>query len=386
MGQHTLGARQRTRTRMPAGMGLLAAAVASSFGLGGLAPAALACSRVTWVGPANQVITGRSMDWPYGFNSHFHVIPRGQRLDGAGGPNSLAWTTRYGAVVVSGSTNPGGAIDGVFDGVNERGLAANLLYLAENDFGLATAAAGRPRLSFAAWTLYLLSQYGTVAELVKAVAEDRIQIVPVPFGPGGRARATVHMAVSDASGDSAVIEYLKGRPVIHHGRQHRVMTNSPVYSEQLKLNAFWSTKDRNRELPGSIQSPDRFVRGSYYAQQLPPTTDTRQALAGVMSVMRNISVPWGTPDPEHPNISPTWWRTLIDQSNRVYYFDSALSPQMVWVNLNQIDFSPGSGIRAIRIEGNDDLQGNVTRQLRPAAPIRFLAPAAPPAAPVPDRG
>lgn len=64
----------------------------------------------------------------------------------------------------------------------------------------------RPRLSFAAWTLYLLSEYGSVKELVQAVQADRIQIVPIPFGPGGKAKATVHMAVSDASGDSAVIE------------------------------------------------------------------------------------------------------------------------------------------------------------------------------------
>ena len=97
---------------------------------------------------------------------------------------------------------------------NERGLAANLLYLAENDFGLATAPADRPRLSFAAWTQYLLSQYATVKELVQAVKADQIQIVPVPFGPGGKAKATVHMAVSDASGDSAVIEYLKGKGAI----------------------------------------------------------------------------------------------------------------------------------------------------------------------------
>ncbi|MFN6339594.1 MAG: linear amide C-N hydrolase [Cyanobacteriota bacterium] len=350
------------------------AAALTALGLGTVSPAALACSRVTWVGPANQVITGRSMDWPYGFNSHFHVIPRGERLDGAGGVNSLKWTTRYGAVVVSGSTNPGGAIDGVFDGMNERGLAANLLYLAENDFGIATADARRPRLSFAAWTLYLLSQYGSVAELVKAMAADQIQIVPVPFGPGGKAKATVHMAVSDASGDSAVIEYLKGKPVIHHGRRYQVMTNSPVFSEQLKLNGYWVTRDRTKELPGSIQSPDRFVRASYYVGQLPPTTDPRQALAGVMSVMRNVSVPWGTPDPEHPNISPTWWRTLLDQKNQVYYFDSALSPQMVWVNLRQIDFRPGSGIRAIKIEGNEALQGNVNSQLKAAAGIQFLAP------------
>jgi penicillin V acylase-like amidase (Ntn superfamily) len=352
-----------------------AATILASLGLGVSVPlVAQACSRVTWVGPAKQVITGRSMDWPYGFHSHFHVIPRGERIDGAGGLNSLRWTSRYGAVVVSGSTMPGGPIDAVFDGVNERGLAANLLYLAENDFGLATADTRRPRLSFAAWTLYLLSQYGSVAELVKAVAADQIQIVPVPFGPGGKAKATVHMAVSDASGDSAIIEFLKGKPVIHHGPQYQVMTNSPIYSEQLKLNAYWTTRDRNQELPGSIQSPDRFVRASYYLQQLPPTTDPRQALAGVMSIMRNVSVPWGTPDPEHPNISPTWWRTLIDQNNQVYYFDSALSPQMVWVNLKQIDFRPGSGLRAIKIEGNDSLQGNVTTLLTRAPDIRFLGP------------
>lgn len=348
--------------------------VSAALALVGVPAAALACSRVTWTGPDQQVITGRSMDWPYGFNSHFHVIPRGERIDGAGGLNSLMFTSRYGSVLVSGSTEPGGAVDAVFDGMNEKGLAANLLYLAENDFGIAQAGTTRPRLSFAAWTLYLLSQYATVKELVEAVQADQIQIVPVPFGPGGKAKATVHMAVSDASGDSAVIEYLKGKPVIHHGRQYQVMTNSPVYSEQLKLNAFWATKDRSHDLPGSIQSPDRFVRGSFYNEQLPPTTDPRQALAGVMSVMRNISVPWGTPDPEHPNISPTWWRTLLDQKNGVYYFDSALSPQMVWVNLRQIDFSPGTGIRAIAIETNPNLQGKLNGQLQPAPAIRFLAP------------
>jgi penicillin V acylase-like amidase (Ntn superfamily) len=351
-----------------------ALAIAAALGLLAAPVASLACSRVTWTGPDQQVITGRSMDWPYGFNSHFHVIPRGEAIDGAGGVNSLRFTTRYGTALVSGSTEPGGPVDAVFDGMNEKGMAANLLYLAENDFGLTSADARRPRLSFAAWTLYLLSEFATVKELVQAVRQDRIQIVPVPFGPGGKAKATVHMAVSDASGDSAVIEYLKGKPVIHHGRQYQVMTNSPVYSEQLKLNAFWATKDRTHELPGSIQSPDRFVRGSFYNEQLPATSDPRQALAGVMSVMRNVSVPWGTPDPEHPNISPTWWRTLLDQKNGVYYFDSALSPQMVWLNLRQIDFSPGSGIRAIAIETNPSLQGKLNAQLQPAPPIRFLTP------------
>lgn len=47
---------------------------------------------------------------------------------------------------------------------------------------------------------------------------------------------------------------------------------------------------------------------------------------------------------------------------------------MVWVNLAKIDFLPGSGVRALKIEGKDALQGVVTGKLRPSAPIGFLAP------------
>jgi len=43
------------------------------------------------------------------------------------------------------------------------------------------------------------------------------------------------------------------------------------------------------QLPGSIQSQDRFVRASYYLSKLPQTNDERQAVAGVFSVMRNVS-------------------------------------------------------------------------------------------------
>jgi len=331
---------------------------------------AQACSRVTWLGPEGAVVTGRSMDWPYSFNSHIYVISRGTTQDGAGGTNSLRWTTRYGAVVTAGTLNPDGPINGAFDGINEQGLAANLLYLGETDFGPAPTD-NTPRLSFAAWTAYLLTNFSSVEEVVSA---NPVYIVPVNFGPGGVAHASVHMAISDASGDSAIFEYLNGKLVIHHGRDFQVMTNSPSYDQQLALNAYWARQDRNRILPGSHQSEDRFIRASYYLEKLPQTTDRRQAVAGVFSVMRNVSVPWGQADPDHPNLAPTYWRTVIDQKNRVYYFESALSPNIVWVDLKTIDFSPGSGIRRVRVEGNDTLIGNINQNFEPSAPISFLAP------------
>jgi choloylglycine hydrolase len=353
---------------------LLAALCALGLALG-IAPPASACSRVVWLGPDGAVITGRSMDWPYSFNSHLYAVPRGSTQDGGGGENSLTWTRKYGAIEAAGTTDPSGPIDGVFDGMNEKGLVANLLYLGESDFGPAPSD-NRPRLSFTAWTDYVLTNYATVDEVVEAFTNPSIYIVPINFGPGNAAHPTVHMSVSDATGDSAIIEYLDGKPVIHHGRQFQVMTNSPTYDEQLKLNAKWDDVDKNKELPGSIQSQDRFVRASYYLGKLPQTADERQAVAGVFSVMRNVSVPWGVGDPEHPNLSPTYWRSVADSTNKIYYFESALSPNIVWLNLNNVNFAPGSGIRAVAVEGNYSIIGNIDTALAPAKPINYLAPTA----------
>ena len=47
--------------------------------------------------------------------------------------------------------------------------------------------------------------------------------------------ATLHLAIEDADGDSAIMEFDGGGPVIHHGREFTLMTNDPTYDEQLEL-------------------------------------------------------------------------------------------------------------------------------------------------------
>ena len=135
--------------------------------------------------------------------------------------------------------------------------------------------------------------------------------------------------------------------------------------------------DGAKVLPGSHQSEDRFVRASYYLKRLGDAeTDARKQVAGVMSVMRNVSVPWGAPDPEHPNIAPTYWRTVLDHGRRIYYFESALSPYVVGVDLTKIDFAPGSGVRSVALEGEKayKLSGDISAELKPSEPIANLAP------------
>ena len=263
---------QSALTRFIAGLGVLIALL-------GLAPAANACSRVTWLWPGRHGHHRSFHGLAVPSTPHLYAMPAGSTRDGAGGVNSLTWTRKYGAIEVAGTTDPNGPIDGVFDGMNTAGLVANLLYLGESDFGPAPAD-DRPRLSFAAWVDYVLTSFATVNEVVDAFTDPAIYLVPINFGPGGAAKPTVHLSVSDASGDSAIIEYLDGKPVIHHGRQYQVMTNSPTYDQQLTLNARWENVDRNKDLPGRFSPPTGSYAPPTIWSKLPQTTNERQAVAG----------------------------------------------------------------------------------------------------------
>ena len=73
---------------------------------------------------------------------------------------------------------------------------------------------------------------------------------------------------------------------IYDKKQIGVMSNEPIFNEQLKLNCFWEHVDEKGLLPGSNQPVDLFVRASYYSKKLQKNIlIDNEALAGVLSVM-----------------------------------------------------------------------------------------------------
>jgi len=182
----------------------------------------------------------------------------------------------------------------------------------------------------------------------------------------------MHLSLSDATGDSAILEYIDGKLVIHHSPEYGVMTNSPVYEQQLALNAYWDQIGGNNFLPGTIYAADRFVRLSYNLKSSPKYEDQRLAVASVFSQMRAIGVPLGMEDPDHPNISMTLWRTVADHGAKVYYFESAIMPSLIWVDLNKVDFTAGAGAKKIAIEYETALAGDVSDEFEPAEPFKWL--------------
>ena len=223
---------------------------------------------------------------------------------------------------------------------------------------------GKPTISIGAWLQYFLDNYATVEEAVEAMQDAPFTVV-APVLPNGRA-ATAHLSISDPSGDSAIFEYLDGELVIHHGPECRVMTNSPIYEQQLALNAYWDLVGGNNMLPGTISAADRFVRLSYNLKSSPKFKDRHMAVAAVFSQMRAIGVPLGMSDPNHPNISSTLWRTVSDHDAKRYYFESAIMPSVFWVDLEKVDLKPGASPKKVDINGPKVLAGEVSAEFEPA--------------------
>lgn len=321
-----------------------------------------ACTRCLRVFKDGTVVVGRSMDWVEDPDSEIWVFPRGMKRTGNAGARSLEWASRYGSVAVSfyGAAS--------VDGMNEKGLVANTLYLAESDYG--TPVVNRPNLSIGGWAQYVLDSYATVAEAVAGLEQEPFTVI-APVLPNGEP-GVGHLAISDPSGDSAILEYLNGRLTIHHGHEYTVMTNSPPFQDQLALNAYWQEIGGDLMLPGTIRAADRFVRTSYYVNAIPAEMTGMTAIASVFSVIRSASTPLGISTPGKPNVASTIWRTVHDQKARVLYFDSATSPTVFWMPLEQCDFTTGSTVKKLPLKGGRTYSGDASGSLQPAEPFPFL--------------
>lgn len=322
-----------------------------------------ACTRVVYQGNKDMVITGRTMDWKEDTRSNIWIFPRGMERNGEVGKDPMRWKSKYGSVVTSAydicST----------DGMNEKGLVANLLWLAESSYPQWNGE--KPALSIAAWVQYMLDNFATVSEAVSGIEKNTFDVVS-DMMPDGTRMATLHLSISDVTGDNAIFEYIDGKLNIHHNRSYQVMTNSPVFDQQLALDDYWKTIGGTTFLPGTNRAADRFVRASFYINAIPKTEDTRTALASVFSVIRNTSVPFGISTPDQPNISSTRWRTVSDQKDKVYYFESTLYPNVFWVDFKDVDFSEKAPVKKLNLLDGKTYAGNTAKEFVTAKPFQFL--------------
>ncbi|MFA0813542.1 linear amide C-N hydrolase [Microbulbifer epialgicus] len=321
-----------------------------------------ACSRGIWKNEQG-VFAARTMDWGHSFNDALLINPRGMEMVGEEGKNPAKWTSKYGSVVQSiipyarqfgFSEN-----DGATDGINEKGLAAHILYLGETRYSEPNNV---PGISYMRWLRFILDNYANVADAVEGMKKVRISPVKV-----GEEVLGAHMAIEDPTGDSAIFEIINGKLIVHHGKKYTVMTNDPPYDWQLVNLPFYQGFGGNKSVPGGIEGADRFVRLSYYLKHLPEPSNDIQAAGYILSAIRTVTVPFGAPysrvgasgEIKEDATYPTWWLSLMDLDKKIYYFNWVKNPNIIWVDLNNIDFSNKKGKRIIDPK-NPDLVGDIT--------------------------
>jgi choloylglycine hydrolase len=327
---------------------------------------ARACTRILWNENKLAVVVGRTMDWPESTEPVLTVFPRGMQRDGGRlgsqsvvADNPARWTSKHGSVVVT--------VYGVgtADGVNEKGLAVHMLFLTATDFG----PRDKTKIGVQAglWGQYLLDNAATVTEALELM--NGMQ--PVKVTVHGH-DSTVHLAIEDAGGDSAILEYIDQKLLVHHGREHRVLTNDPAYDLQLEhLAGFdFTNATRRTPLPGNVDPRDRFVRSSYFLQKLPEPKTDREAIAGILAIARNASVPFGAPNNAPGTLYNTEYRTAIDLTNRRYYFELTTTPNLIWMDLARLDLRPGAPVMVLDPD-DISLSGNVSARFEATSTVPF---------------
>jgi len=337
-------------------------AIAALTGLGAAAAlpnaTARACSRIFWNDNPVKLV-GRTFDWSRKFDEVLWALPAGMERAGRVPDASAKWTSRYASLIIAG-------LDVCTEeGVNEKGLTVSLLFLDGTKYEPRNPE--RPGIAFFQWPQYYLDNYATVSEVIGNL--DGVQVVNRGLSKEYPEGLPLHFAIADASGSSAIIEFIEGSPTVHMGRHYQVMTNEPSYDEQianlLKYKPFGGTI---AELPGGIEPTDRFVRAAYTLKYLPKTSDVPQAVANMMSLVNNVSVPFGSPYSGISDTYPTWYRSIIDPGSLVYYVQTTITPNTFWIDMKNLDLKPGAP--ALRMPIFDEkLMGEASGAFKEGKPL-----------------
>jgi penicillin V acylase-like amidase (Ntn superfamily) len=314
-----------------------------------------ACTRIFWNDNGRAMLVARTMDLDQSDQARLVVYPRGLVRDGllGGKGNSCRWTSTYGSAVI---TAFGLATT---SGMNEKGLSADLLNLEGTQYEPRDET--RPGVS-ALWAQYFLDNCSSVKEALAAMKDFQV----VPQKVGGR-DWPIHLALEDASGDSAVVEFLDGKMTVHHGRQYTVLTNEPPLEEQIGNLKNYSFLGGTLPMPGTIDPRSRFARAYYYLNSLPKPQDGLGAVAELSGVARTVTTPPGAVPIRGSHQGDSWhtlWMSVADLTNKTFYFQSASNPNTCRLEFQKLNLNQGAPI--LTSDAYDrSLGGEISSKLKP---------------------
>ncbi|MDE6329243.1 MAG: linear amide C-N hydrolase [Muribaculaceae bacterium] len=313
-----------------------------------------ACTRVLYKGLDSLYIVGRSLDWKTPIPTNLYVYPRGIEKVGSNLPGAVKWTSKYGAVYAVGYDG------GITEGMNEKGLVVNGLFCKGTVYDNA-ATNNLPPMSMSMFVGWLLDCNATVDEVREVLERHDFCLAAASFD-GGTA-ATLHWGVTDATGKSIIFEFQDGKINVYDMGDYLCMTNDPNWPEMTAIVDYWRKKGGVNTLPGTVSSPDRCVRGDYFAHHVEPTSDTQLGVSIARSVLVTCSVPYTYEIETEPNVSSTQWRSYSDTRDLRYYFEIVTNPATYYIDLGKCDLRQGARVMKLDTEKYTEIMGEANRYL-----------------------
>ncbi len=319
-----------------------------------------ACSRILYVGDSSLRIVGRSLDWKTPIPTNLYVYPRGMEKKSHSMPGAIKWTSKYGAIYAVSYDG------GITEGMNEKGLVVNGLFckgtVYEND-----STKKLPPMSMAMFVGWLLDLNETTAQVVEKLRAHDFNISGSTFD-GGTVSA-LHWGVTDKEGNCAVIEFENGHIKIYEGKDMKAMTNDPNFPQMTAINDYWEKVGGTNMLPGTVKSPDRFVRGYYFDGHVAKTADADLGLSIIHSILVNVSVPYLYTIESEPNVSSTQWRSFANIRDLRYYFDVITNLGIYYIDIQKCDLRPGASVMKFDTQKHKDVTGEANKYLKKSAPF-----------------
>lgn len=291
------------------------------------------CTAITLRSQSDEKFFGRTMDFSFDIIPMLYIIPRNYIWSSSLDQNPIKDKYRF--------IGLGQELDGLlgfFDGVNEQGFAAAVLYFAgyakyDNEPN------GESKESIASidFLHYILGKCGSVEELPALLRNVNIEGIPDPIT---NSVAPLHWIATDKSGACVVIESTShGIELIKNPLG--VMANSPDFNWHMtNLRNYMEVSPTQTEevtwdnicltpfgqgggtvpLPGGFTSPERFIRTSYLKTHLPIPIDSAEAINACFHIMESVSIPKGAVLSSRNTYDYTKYTAFINVTTCEYFY------------------------------------------------------------------
>ena len=188
----------------------------------------------------------------------------------------------------------------------------------------------------------------------------------------------VHFIVTDAGGNSVVLEYVGGDLKVH-ANLFGVMTNAPTFDWHMtNLSNYVTMSDKNVEkidlggkeikglgqgsgmlgLPGDFTPPSRFVRAVAFSKSALPVEKAKDGVLQAFHILNQFDIPKGSArgiDQGKEVSDYTLWTSAADLKNLRYYFRTFDNSRIRMVDMKAVDLD-AKEIRTILMKSEEQIE------------------------------